>query len=138
MTPQCNVNLHYTKQPLLTQQSSVIFCNNTNNKKLKTKAHNKEKKNKIKCVIVGDKEVGKTALAVSYSNDSFPSEYIPTAYDNYNGKFEFFFFSRQTKRYQILPKGQSEGHAPFSFLSSFYFSINWISSAFNQSKFVRN
>jgi GTPase SAR1 family protein len=94
MTPQCNVNLHYTKQPLLTQQSSVIFCNNTNNKKLKTKAHNKEKKNKIKCVIVGDKEVGKTALAVSYSNDSFPSEYIPTAYDNYNGKFEFFFFSR--------------------------------------------
>jgi Ras family protein U len=84
MTPQCNVNLHYTKQPLLTQQSSVIFCNNTNNKKLKTKAHNKEKNNKIKCVIVGDKEVGKTALAVSYSNDSFPSEYIPTAYDNYN------------------------------------------------------
>ncbi|RZC42966.1 cell division control protein 42 -like protein [Asbolus verrucosus] len=82
MTPQCNVNLHYTKQPLLTHQTPVIFCNSTN-KKPKSKSKNKEKK-KIKCVIVGDKEVGKTALAVSYSNDSFPSEYVPTAYDNYN------------------------------------------------------
>lgn len=88
MTPQYNPNFHYTntKQPLLTHQTPVIFYNN---KKSKVK---KEKTNTIKCVIVGDKEVGKTALAVSYSNDSFPSQYIPTAYDNYNGKLRKSFF----------------------------------------------
>lgn len=92
MTPQCNVNLHYTKQPLLTHQppvNPVIFCKKSlqNNKKSKIGAKSREKE-KIKCVIVGDKEVGKTALAVSYSNDSFPSEYIPTAYDNYKGNIK--------------------------------------------------
>lgn len=81
MTPQVNVNLHYTKQPLLKQETPVALV-----KKSKQKGE-KEKKRKIKCVIVGDKAVGKTSLAVSYSNDSFPSEYIPTAYDNYNGKW---------------------------------------------------
>lgn len=50
----------------------------------KQKSKNKDKLRKIKCVIVGDKAVGKTSLAVSYSNDSFPSVYEPTAYDNYN------------------------------------------------------
>ncbi|EFA10741.1 cell division control protein 42 homolog [Tribolium castaneum] len=80
MTPQYSPNLHYTKQPLLTHQTPVIFYNNAS-KKPKVK---KERNNAIKCVIVGDKEVGKTALAVSYSNDTFPSQYVPTAYDNYN------------------------------------------------------
>lgn len=86
MTPQCNTTFHYTKQPLLTQNTPVtFFTTNTcmNNSK---KRKNYEKMRKIKCVIVGDKAVGKTSLAVSYSNDSFPSEYVPTAYDNYNGK----------------------------------------------------
>lgn len=88
MTPQVNVNLHYTKQPLLKQETPVQLV-----KKSKQKV-DREKKKKIKCVIVGDKEVGKTSLAVSYSNDSFPSEYIPTAYDNYNGKLNRFILFR--------------------------------------------
>lgn len=85
MTPQDNVNMAYTKQPLLHQQPPPVTVF-TSNKKSKNKKCEKEKKRKIKCVIVGDKAVGKTSLAVSYSNDSFPSEYVPTAYDNYNGK----------------------------------------------------
>lgn len=86
MTPQANVNLHYTKQPLLKQDTPVALVRKTKSKL------DKDKKKKIKCVIVGDKAVGKTSLAVSYSNDSFPSEYIPTAYDNYNGKIESILF----------------------------------------------
>lgn len=84
MTPQDNVNITYTKRPLLHQQTPPVTV--FNSKKSKNKKCEKEKKRKIKCVIVGDKAVGKTSLAVSYSNDSFPSEYVPTAYDNYNGK----------------------------------------------------
>lgn len=81
MTRQVSVNLHYTKQPLIKQETPILFI-----KKGKTKNSEKEKKKKIKCVIVGDKAVGKTSLAVSYCNDTFPNEYVPTAYDNYNGK----------------------------------------------------
>lgn len=86
MTPQCNTTLYYTKQPLLSSNNQVTVVNNpVANKKLpKSERKNRRDKNRIKCVIVGDKQVGKTSLAVSYSNDSFPSEYVPTAYDNYN------------------------------------------------------
>lgn len=84
MTPQADVNTQYTK-PLLKQETQIHLMK-------KQKQKNKDKLRKIKCVIVGDKAVGKTSLAVSYSNDSFPSVYVPTAYDNYNGKWIISYF----------------------------------------------
>lgn len=46
-----------------------------------------EEQRVLKCVLVGDAEVGKTALAVAYSTNGFPQIYTPTAYDNYSGEW---------------------------------------------------
>jgi len=40
-----------------------------------------EVKNEIKCCIIGDEAVGKTAMIVSYLSNGYPEKYTPTVHD---------------------------------------------------------
>ena len=53
-------------------------------------------KNEIKCCIIGDEAVGKTAMIVSYLSNGYPEKYTPTVHDCFTGKtthFSFIFFA---------------------------------------------
>ncbi|XP_003972262.2 rho-related GTP-binding protein RhoU-like isoform X2 [Takifugu rubripes] len=38
---------------------------------------------RVNCVLVGDGAVGKTSLVVSYTTNGYPTDYVPTAFDNF-------------------------------------------------------
>lgn len=80
---------------------------------------------KVNCVLVGDGAVGKTSLIVSYTTNGYPTEYVPTAFDNFTGKLwhQYSLFWRlrtgftHTWNYRFKVFVKCVLHAKFSYWS---------------------
>jgi len=60
----------------------------------------------MKIVIEGDGGVGKTSLAVVFSTDIFPEEYVPTIFDNYTKTVCFKGKSIQLMLWDIVMRSE--------------------------------
>uniref|UniRef100_A0A0B7AYI3 Uncharacterized protein n=1 Tax=Arion vulgaris TaxID=1028688 RepID=A0A0B7AYI3_9EUPU len=43
----------------------------------------------LKCVVVGDGSVGKTSMLMGYATNRYPTQHVPSVFDNYAGSLKF-------------------------------------------------
>ena len=39
----------------------------------------------VRCVVVGDDAVGKTSMLMGYATNRYPTQHVPSVFDNYAG-----------------------------------------------------
>lgn len=40
----------------------------------------------VRCVVVGDDAVGKTSMLMGYATNRYPTQHVPSIFNNYAGK----------------------------------------------------
>jgi len=69
----------------------------------------------IKLVIIGDGAVGKTCLVMTYANNKFPVEYVPTVFDNYSVNIKVGDTVVELGLWEVLNREESDRLRPLSY-----------------------
>lgn len=51
-------------------------------------------KNNVNCIVVGDGMVGKSTLALSFTQQKLPDDYVATVFENYAGTITGFIITK--------------------------------------------